>query len=76
MIEGGATVNRATLAANAVDKIFFYYAPMILGAGSIPFAASLELDAESPAAQVKLLQLHRFGEDIAVEGYVRDPYVD
>jgi diaminohydroxyphosphoribosylaminopyrimidine deaminase/5-amino-6-(5-phosphoribosylamino)uracil reductase len=76
MVEGGATVNRAALAANAVDKIFFYYAPMILGAGSIPFAANPELDAESPAAQVKLLQLHRFGEDIAVEGYVRDPYVD
>jgi len=76
MIEGGAAVNRAALAANAVDKIFFYYAPMILGAGAVPFAASSELGAESPAAQVKLLQLHRFGEDIAVEGYVRDPYVD
>jgi diaminohydroxyphosphoribosylaminopyrimidine deaminase/5-amino-6-(5-phosphoribosylamino)uracil reductase len=76
MIEGGATVNHAALAANAVDKIFFYYAPMILGAGSIPFAASSELDTENPAVQVKLLQFHRFGEDIAVEGYVRDPYVD
>jgi diaminohydroxyphosphoribosylaminopyrimidine deaminase / 5-amino-6-(5-phosphoribosylamino)uracil reductase len=76
MIEGGATVNGAVLAANAVDKIFFYYAPMILGAGSIPFVASSELDAESPAVQVRLLQFHRFGDDIAVEGYVRDPYVD
>ena len=26
------------------------------------------------AAQVKHLHLHRFGEDFAVEGYVRDPY--
>jgi riboflavin biosynthesis pyrimidine reductase len=69
-------VNGGVLAANAVDKIFFYYAPMILGAGSIPFVASSELDAESPAVQVRLLQFHRFGDDIAVEGYVRDPYVD
>ncbi len=76
MIEGGATVNRVALASNAVDKIFFYYAPTILGAGSIPFAATSELDAESPAVRVRSLQFHRFGEDIAVEGYVRDPYVD
>jgi hypothetical protein len=24
--------------------------------------------------QVKLMQLHRFGEDCAVEGYLRDHY--
>src|SRR5208283_2502262 len=40
MIEGGAAVNWAALAANAVDKVFLYYAPKILaGTGSIPFAA-------------------------------------
>jgi diaminohydroxyphosphoribosylaminopyrimidine deaminase/5-amino-6-(5-phosphoribosylamino)uracil reductase len=76
MIEGGATVNRAALTANAVDKVFFYYAPMILGGDSIAFAASSELHGESQAVQVKFLQFHRFGEDIAVEGYVRNPYVD
>jgi hypothetical protein len=26
------------------------------------------------AAQVKDIRLHRFGEDFAVEGYLRDPY--
>jgi hypothetical protein len=28
----------------------------------------------SQAAQVSNLHLHRFGEDFAVEGYLRDPY--
>jgi hypothetical protein len=28
------------------------------------------------AAHVKSIRLHRFGEDFAVEGYVRDPYRD
>ena len=28
----------------------------------------------SQAAQVKHIELHRFGEDFAVEGYLRDPY--
>ncbi len=75
MIEGGATVNWTALAANAVDKVFLYYAPKILaGTGSIPFAAGAGFHHMSQAAQVKHVHLHRFGEDFAVEGYLRDPY--
>jgi len=75
MIEGGATVNWAALAANVVDKVFLYYAPKILaGTGSVPFAAGAGFRHMSQAAQVKGLHLHRFGEDFAVEGYLRDPY--
>ena len=75
IVEGGATVNWAALAANVVDKVFLYYAPKILaGAGSVPFAAGAGFRHMSQAAQVKHLHLHRFGEDFAVEGYVRDPY--
>jgi diaminohydroxyphosphoribosylaminopyrimidine deaminase / 5-amino-6-(5-phosphoribosylamino)uracil reductase len=75
MIEGGATVNWAALAANVVDKVFLYYAPKILaGTGSIPFAAGAGFRHMSQAAHVKHVQLHHFGEDFAVEGYLRDPY--
>jgi diaminohydroxyphosphoribosylaminopyrimidine deaminase / 5-amino-6-(5-phosphoribosylamino)uracil reductase len=75
MIEGGATVNWAALAANVVDKVFLYYAPKILaGTGSVPFAAGAGFRHMSQAAQVKDVHLHRFGEEFAVEGYVRDPY--
>jgi diaminohydroxyphosphoribosylaminopyrimidine deaminase/5-amino-6-(5-phosphoribosylamino)uracil reductase len=75
MIEGGATVNWTALAANVVDKVFLYYAPKILaGTGSIPFAAGAGFHHMSQAAQVKQVHLHQFGEDFAVEGYLRDPY--
>jgi diaminohydroxyphosphoribosylaminopyrimidine deaminase/5-amino-6-(5-phosphoribosylamino)uracil reductase len=75
MIEGGATVNWAALASGVVDKVFLYYAPKILaGAGSIPFAAGAGFQHMSQAAQVQRIQIHRFGEDFAVEGYLRDPY--
>ncbi len=75
MIEGGATVNWAALAAHVVDKVFLYYAPKILaGTGSIPFAAGAGFSHLSQAAQVSHIHLHRFGEDFAVEGYLRDPY--
>jgi diaminohydroxyphosphoribosylaminopyrimidine deaminase / 5-amino-6-(5-phosphoribosylamino)uracil reductase len=75
MVEGGATVNWAALAGNVVDKVFLYYAPKILaGTGSVPFASGAGFRQMSQAAQVKISHLHRFGEDFAVEGYVRDPY--
>lgn len=75
MIEGGSEVNAAALAAQVVDKVFLYYAPAILGEGSVPFA-SAGVGRFDETLQVKDLRLHRFGEDFAVEGYLRDPYVE
>jgi diaminohydroxyphosphoribosylaminopyrimidine deaminase/5-amino-6-(5-phosphoribosylamino)uracil reductase len=75
LIEGGALVNWAALAAGIVDKVFFYYAPKILaGTGAVPFATGAGFRRMSEAAVVKDVTLHRFGEDFAVEGYIRDPY--
>ena len=77
IIEGGSMVNWAALAVGVVDKIFFYYAPKILaGTGSIPFALGAGYRHISEAAYVQGLTLHRFGEDFAVEGYLRDPYAE
>jgi len=77
IIEGGAMVNWAALSAEIVDKIFFYYAPKIIaGTASIPFALGTGYRRMSEAAYVRSLTLHRFGEDFAVEGYLRDPYED
>lgn len=77
MIEGGALVNWTALASDVADKIFFYYAPRILaGSGSVPFAAGPGFRRMSEAAHLKWFRLHRFGEDFAVEGYLRDPYLD
>jgi len=77
MIEGGAMVNWAALASGIVDKVFLYYAPKILaGTDSVPFAAGAGFPRISDAAAVKSIRLHRFGEDFAVEGYVKDPYAD
>lgn len=77
LIEGGAMVNWAALASGVVDKVFLYYAPKILaGTGSVPFAAGQGFRRMSEAAHLRSFALHRFGEDFAVEGYLRDPYGD
>jgi diaminohydroxyphosphoribosylaminopyrimidine deaminase / 5-amino-6-(5-phosphoribosylamino)uracil reductase len=75
IIEGGAFVNWTALAANVVDKVFLFYAPKILaGTGSVPFASGPGFPRISEAARVHSISLHRFGEDFAVEGYIKDPY--
>lgn len=73
MIEGGSTVNAIALASGIVDKVFLYYAPKIMAdAGLVLFASGADF-GQMAVPQVKHLHLHRFGEDFAVEGYLRDP---
>jgi diaminohydroxyphosphoribosylaminopyrimidine deaminase / 5-amino-6-(5-phosphoribosylamino)uracil reductase len=78
MIEGGSRVYSSALATGVVDKVFLYYAPKILGENSISFVAGEEFhqkhEETSKPTQIKHVQLHGFGEDFAVEGYLRDPY--
>lgn len=72
LIEGGSLVNGAALTSGEVDKVFLYYAPKIFGDGAVPFIAGESLHGRAQCVQ--RFELHRFGEDFAVEGYLRDPY--
>jgi diaminohydroxyphosphoribosylaminopyrimidine deaminase/5-amino-6-(5-phosphoribosylamino)uracil reductase len=75
LIEGGAMMNWTALAANLVDKVFLYYAPKVLaGTDAVPLAAGPGFRQISQAPRLQHIHLHRFGEDFAVEGYLRDPY--
>jgi len=73
LIEGGSAVNAAALAAGVVDKVFFYYAPWLLGARAVPFASGQGADF---SVQIQSAMLHGMGDDFAVEGYLRDPYAE
>ncbi len=76
MIEGGSRINASALASGLVDKMFLFYAPSILGdAKAVPFASG-EIRIENGDSSLKDVTLHRFGDDIAIEGYLRDPYSD
>jgi diaminohydroxyphosphoribosylaminopyrimidine deaminase/5-amino-6-(5-phosphoribosylamino)uracil reductase len=77
MIEAGSAINNAALSSDVVDKVFLYYAPKILAeAGSIPFASTNNFASSTFPLRVKQVHTHRFGDDFAVEGYLRDPYGD
>jgi diaminohydroxyphosphoribosylaminopyrimidine deaminase/5-amino-6-(5-phosphoribosylamino)uracil reductase len=73
LVEGGSTVNQNVLASGEVDRVFLFYAPKILGAAAVPFLANTG-DAWEMRC-VDRIEFHRFGEDFAIEGYLRDPYV-
>jgi diaminohydroxyphosphoribosylaminopyrimidine deaminase/5-amino-6-(5-phosphoribosylamino)uracil reductase len=72
LVEGGAMVNWACLRAGIIDKVWLFYAPKLLGGdGAVPFLSSGHSQM-SEATRVKNIALHRFGEDFAVEGYLRE----
>ncbi len=72
LVEAGARVNGALLAAGLVDRVVFFYAPRMAGRVTVPLAASAQRFRKLP----KLLEprLGQYGEDFAVEGYLRDVY--
>lgn len=76
LIEGGSRVNAAALAFGIVDKLFLFYAPIILGGDAVPIASSTGFHSINQSARLRSYVTHRFGDDFAVEGYLKDPYRD
>jgi diaminohydroxyphosphoribosylaminopyrimidine deaminase/5-amino-6-(5-phosphoribosylamino)uracil reductase len=72
MIESGSKLNWAALEAGVADKIFFYYAPKILGGlRSLPVAGGTGRLHRRDALQLTRVKLHSIPPDeFAVEAYV------
>lgn len=72
MIEAGSRVNWAALEQGVADKIFFYYAPKILGGlESLPVAGGTGRRARRDAIRLRNVSLHRITEEeFAVEAWV------
>ena len=72
MIESGSKLNWAVLEAGIADKIFFYYAPKILGGlQSLPVAGGTGRLRRTDAIQLGRVKLHSIPPDeFAVEAYV------
>lgn len=75
MIEAGSKVNWATLEAGIVDKVYFYYAPKILGGlQSLPVAGGVGRRSRIDAIELHSTRVHLIPPDeFAVEAYVRKP---
>ncbi len=75
MIEGGSKVNWASLETGVADKIYFYYAPKILGGlQSLPVAGGTGRSRRSDAIQFRDVTLHVVTrEEFAVEAWLVKP---
>ena len=77
MIEAGSKVNWTALESGAVDRIFFYYGPKILGGlEALPLAGGIGRRRRADAIRIHKVTLHQIPPDeFAVEGYL-DVYGD
>jgi len=69
IIEGGSHLNTAALDDGIVDKVMLYVAPKVFGQAAVPFTAVLKKPLTLSQATT-----HHFGEDFALEGYLKGPY--
>ena len=70
MIEGGGQMNGSALDGGHVDKVTFFYAPVFLGTHGVP----LLQDAVNSGPLAEEPTVERFGSDVRVEAYLRDPW--
>ncbi len=71
LIEGGSRVIASALQAKIVDKIFFFYAPRILGGNDgKPICMGKGPDLMRQSIPVSDIKVRRFEDDIMIEGYI------
>jgi diaminohydroxyphosphoribosylaminopyrimidine deaminase / 5-amino-6-(5-phosphoribosylamino)uracil reductase len=72
MIEAGSKINWSVLESSVADKIFFYYAPKILGGmHSLPVAGGVGRRRRNDAIRVRSVRLHSVATDeFAVEAWL------
>jgi diaminohydroxyphosphoribosylaminopyrimidine deaminase / 5-amino-6-(5-phosphoribosylamino)uracil reductase len=77
MIEAGSKVNWTALESGCVDRIYFYYAPKILGGlEALPLAGGIGRRRRADAIRIHNVTVHPIPPDeFAVEGYL-DVYGD
>ena len=70
MIEGGATTATWALQEKVVDRILFFYAPMILGGDGRVMIDRLGVKRVKQAIRIQDMQVRKFGADALVCGYL------
>jgi len=70
MIEGGAATAAWALQEKVVDRILFFYAPMILGGDGRVMIDRLGVKRVKQAIRIQDMQVRKFGADALVCGYL------
>ena len=74
LIEGGGAVIGSAFQDKVVDKILLFYAPKILGGDDgVAICRGSGPKLMKDCIAVDDIAVHRFGDDVMIEGYVRRP---
>jgi len=71
LVEGGASVAAALLAAGAVDRFLCFLAPTLIGGDGRPMLGALGVDTVAAALRLGPLRVRRFAADLLVVSDVR-----
>jgi diaminohydroxyphosphoribosylaminopyrimidine deaminase/5-amino-6-(5-phosphoribosylamino)uracil reductase len=70
LIEGGGQVAATALMENVVDKVTFFYGPLLLGSEGRPMVGSTGIDRIAEGIRLHMVEVHRLGDDVLITGYV------
>ncbi|MBU3947768.1 MAG: bifunctional diaminohydroxyphosphoribosylaminopyrimidine deaminase/5-amino-6-(5-phosphoribosylamino)uracil reductase RibD [Proteobacteria bacterium] len=70
LVEGGSRVIASAFLHKIVDKIFFFYAPKILGGDGVSICRGPGPALMKDCLSVKEVSIQKFGDDILIEGYI------
>ena len=71
LIEGGSRILASAFNQAVVDKVFFFYAPKILGGDDgIPICSGAGVERMAECIRINDIAVHRLGDDVLIEGYV------
>ncbi len=72
MIEGGGELIASALKARLVDKVYLWYAPLLIGGRDTPTLVEGEsLERFSDAPRLKDVTSEKIGDDLLITGYVK-----
>ena len=70
LIEGGGRIAAAALREGVVDKVLFFYAPLLLGSEGRAMIGPLGIDRVAAGQKLHTMTVERIGKDILVAAYV------
>lgn len=73
LIEGGGQVAAAALGEDVVDKVLFFYGPILLGGDGQAMIGTLGISQVAAGKKLHTVQVTQRGEDVVVSAYVHRP---
>ncbi|MEW6297227.1 MAG: bifunctional diaminohydroxyphosphoribosylaminopyrimidine deaminase/5-amino-6-(5-phosphoribosylamino)uracil reductase RibD [Thermodesulfobacteriota bacterium] len=70
LIEGGGQVAAAALAEGVVDKVLFFYGPLLLGGDGRPMVGPMGIERLADGIRLHTITVRRLGGEVVVAGYV------